>query len=63
MDSENPVEQDPGLLLESVEDLGAFSFLNGRLLGCVIIVYIEPSSHYLGTWSPRDPLVKNYALH
>ena len=29
------------------------SYLNSRLLGYVTIGYIEPSSHYLGNWSPR----------
>ena len=29
------------------------SYLNSRLLGCVTIGYVEPSSHYLGNWSPR----------
>ena len=31
---------------------------NSRLLGYVTIGYIEPSSHYLGNWSPRvwEPL-------
>ena len=29
------------------------SYLNSRFLGCVTIGYIEPSSHYLGNWSPR----------
>ena len=28
-------------------------YLNSRLLGCVTIGYLEPSSHYLGNWSPR----------
>ena len=28
------------------------SYLNSRLLGYVTIGYIEPSSHYLGNWSP-----------
>ena len=29
------------------------SYLSSRLLGYVTIGYIEPSSHYLGYWSPR----------
>ena len=29
------------------------SYLNSRLLGYVTIGYIEPSSQYLGNWSPR----------
>ena len=32
------------------------SHLNSRLLGYVTIGYIEPSSHYLGNWSPRETL-------
>ena len=27
------------------------------LLGYVTIGYIEPSSHYLGNWSPRNRLI------
>ena len=30
------------------------SYLNSRLLGYVTIRYVEPSSHYLGNWSPRE---------
>ena len=29
------------------------NYLNSRLLGYVTIGYMEPSSHYLGNWSPR----------
>ena len=30
------------------------SYLNSRLLDNVAIGYIEPRTHYLGNWSPRD---------
>ena len=30
------------------------SYLNSRSLGYVTIGYIEPSSYYLGNWSPRE---------
>ena len=36
--------------------LRAPSYLNSRLLGFVPIGYIEPRTHYLGNWSPRDTL-------
>ena len=35
------------------------SYLNSGLLGCVTIGYIEPSSHYLGNWSPRVNCLRN----
>ena len=31
----------------------ALRYLNSRLLGYVLVGYIEPNSHYLGNWSPR----------
>ena len=31
-------------------------YRNSRLLGCVTIAYIEPSSHYSSNWSPRVSL-------
>ena len=34
-------------------DPTAPSYLNRRLLGCVPIGYVEPSSHYLGNWKPQ----------
>ena len=30
------------------------NYLNSRLPGYVTIGYIEPRTHYLGIWSPRD---------
>ena len=36
------------------KDPKAPSYLNGRLLGYVTIGNIEPRTHYLGNWSPRE---------
>ena len=36
------------------------SCLNSRLLGYVTTVYLEPSSQYLGNWSPRDWHLVNF---
>ena len=37
----------------TVADSRAPSHLNSRLLGHVAIGHLEPSSQYLGNWSPR----------
>ena len=46
------------MVLASLYNPRAPTYLNSRLLGYVTIGYMETSSCYLGTWSPRASVVK-----